>query len=1089
MIFVLMLTMTGGFSIIAQAATTAVGTASGTQGYDSISVCLTEGDFSSVEDDVVNVANWTLTASGGETITNINKGDSKYVALYLSSVIGPGDTFQLEAAPAVFEAGTDPFLPMDVNITVPIPAAGTATAMAGTKDIEITLSSGTFSPSAPTVQMVGLWTLGGDSAAANPITGVTYTDAATTRTHVTITLTNNISIDDTYTISASQGVFVNVAVAPFASPLPVMVQSEVCQIDSTGYTTLDDALNSVPAGGATATTIRLLQDIDYAGGITVANKKIIFDLNGKTLSVDNTTGTGLTVTTGSEIDITNPGAFNVTGSTTGLYASNSIVKVTNVNSNTLHGINASNNSDITVTNDVTSSSYMAAAASGGSMINIGGNASGTNYGVYAQDAGTAITVEGNVSATGNNSCGVHSRGGAAVTVYGNVTATGVNNSGANLDTGGTLTIDGIITAQSYVKFGIVVKTAADITTPTTKEGYFTYTDDISTVWVKAPLVTSGVCEIDGTQYATLDDALGAVVDGQTKTIKLLDDIAYNNGISITSGQNITFNLDGHVLTVTNSDDIGLLVTNGHVGYSGSGAFNVTGTIIGVSANGGSASATVTTATAADDEGTGASAYNGGDIIVNGSVQGGAHGAAAGIAGSTVVVNGDATGTTAFDGSGATAGSGGHVTINGGTAQGVMYGAYANGSDSLVTITGGDAIGTGPNSFGVHAEIGGTVNVTGNVQGTRYGVYSSDGTSVVVTGNAAVTADVNGWGVNAQSGGTIEIGGNVTANGSSLGAYVASGGEITIDGAILASNYINIFNNISEESEYKDGSAGSRTIPSTKEGYFTYSAGISTVWVKEASPIVSAAISPATVTFDKNPVNQADASTTITWNDAVSVSDVKKAGMSVGAADYAVSGNTLTINKEYLAMQPVGSLVLTVEFDKGNTTELTIVISDTTPPIGNNPPTWPEGSTLTAVSTTKTKTVLSWTAAVDDAGVTGYRIYKDNSLIQTVTGAVHGYEVTGLNSSTSYIFRIQAGDADNNWTYGPTVTVRTESSGGGGGGGGGSSTSAPSPEPKPTAQVLDSNENVTKTLSVRMDKITGTVSVSYTHLTLPTTPYV
>lgn len=360
--------------------------------------------------------------------------------------------------------------------------------------------------------------------------------------------------------------------------------------------------------------------------------------------------------------------------------------------------------------------------------------------------------------------------------------------------------------------------------------------------------TDYVCEIaGGPKYATLDDALSAISGGEPVTIKLLDDINYNKGISISDGRNITFNLDGYTLNVVNDANpgIGLIVTSGHVGYIGSGAFNVIGTSCGVSANGGSATATVTNATATLEGGNGAVAINGGDIVVNGDAQGGYNGVSVANPGSTAVINGNAVGTMASDSSGARAGSGGSVTINGGTAQGVYYGAYANGSDSLVTITGGDAIGTGANSFGVHAEIGGTVHIIGNTQGTRYGVYSSDGTSVSVTGNATVTAEINGVGVDAQSGGTITIGGNVVANGSSLGALAISGGEITIDGAVMASNYIKVYDNVSEMLIYKDGSTDSQTIPTTKEGYFTYSAGTgtgaSTVWVKEA------AATPADVT--------------------------------------------------------------------------------------------------------------------------------------------------------------------------------------------------------------------------------------------------
>ncbi|MBS3908034.1 MAG: S-layer homology domain-containing protein [Actinobacteria bacterium] len=334
-----------------------------------------------------------------------------------------------------------------------------------------------------------------------------------------------------------------------------------------------------------------------------------------------------------------------------------------------------------------------------------------------------------------------------------------------------------------------------------------------------------------TNVAELDAALAGVGAGETRTIKLLADINYNQGISITEGRNIIFNLNGFNLNVTNSGGEGLKVTSGSVGYSGAGAFNVTGTSCGVSANGSSASATVTNATATAEGGNGAVAINGGSIVVNGNAQGGYNGVSVANTGSMAVVNGNATGITASDSSGARASHGGSVTVNGGTAQGVMYGAYSNGSGSLITINGGDAIGTGPYSHGAHAEIDGSIRIDGDVQGTQYGVVSGIDTSVVVTGNVTVTAAANGFGVYAERGGRIEVGGNVVANGSSLGAY-ATYSEITIDGAILATNYIKVYDHSTEAFVYKDGSAGSRTIPTTKAGYYTYSEGTSIVWVKE-----------------------------------------------------------------------------------------------------------------------------------------------------------------------------------------------------------------------------------------------------------------
>jgi hypothetical protein len=83
---------------------------------------------------------------------------------------------------------------------------------------------------------------------------------------------------------------------------------------------------------------------------------------------------------------------------------------------------------------------------------------------------------------------------------------------------------------------------------------------------------------------------------------------------------------------------------------------------------------------------------------------------------------------------------------------------------------------------------------------------------------------------------------------------------------------------------------------TYDKYLIYTSGTNTVRVK----IISAAINPANASFDKNPAGQTDVSATITWNDALSVTDIKAGGTTIGTAGYSVSGNTLNIKKEYLA---------------------------------------------------------------------------------------------------------------------------------------------------------------------------------------------
>ncbi len=88
------------------------------------------------------------------------------------------------------------------------------------------------------------------------------------------------------------------------------------------------------------------------------------------------------------------------------------------------------------------------------------------------------------------------------------------------------------------------------------------------------------------------------------------------------------------------------------------------------------------------------------------------------------------------------------------------------------------------------------------------------------------------------------------------------------------------------------------------------------------------------------------------------------------------------------------------------------------------PAWPSG-TLTATNTSSSGVTLTWSAATDDAAVTGYQIYQDGASIATVSGSTLTYNVTGLNPGTTYTFKVEAGDDAGNWTTdGPSVPATT-----------------------------------------------------------------
>lgn len=81
--------------------------------------------------------------------------------------------------------------------------------------------------------------------------------------------------------------------------------------------------------------------------------------------------------------------------------------------------------------------------------------------------------------------------------------------------------------------------------------------------------------------------------------------------------------------------------------------------------------------------------------------------------------------------------------------------------------------------------------------------------------------------------------------------------------------------------------------------------------------------------------------------------------------------------------------------------------------------------LASSGTTQTSTTLSWDASTDNVGVTGYDVYKDGSLLATVTST--SYTVNSLSASTTYDFYVKAkDDAGNVSAKSNTISVTTSS---------------------------------------------------------------
>src|SRR5205814_1080735 len=96
---------------------------------------------------------------------------------------------------------------------------------------------------------------------------------------------------------------------------------------------------------------------------------------------------------------------------------------------------------------------------------------------------------------------------------------------------------------------------------------------------------------------------------------------------------------------------------------------------------------------------------------------------------------------------------------------------------------------------------------------------------------------------------------------------------------------------------------------------------------------------------------------------------------------------------------------------GNASAPSAPLSATTPPLPDTTvPSTPTGLVGVAVSSSQIN--LSWTAATDNVGVTGYNVYRGGTQIATL-GVVTTFQNTGLTASTNYSYTVRAFDAAGN----------------------------------------------------------------------------
>ncbi|WP_261305105.1 fibronectin type III domain-containing protein [Paenibacillus andongensis] len=125
------------------------------------------------------------------------------------------------------------------------------------------------------------------------------------------------------------------------------------------------------------------------------------------------------------------------------------------------------------------------------------------------------------------------------------------------------------------------------------------------------------------------------------------------------------------------------------------------------------------------------------------------------------------------------------------------------------------------------------------------------------------------------------------------------------------------------------------------------------------------------------------------------------------------GKWVLLGKHHLVPGTSGYVELTDKSSYGNIIADAIRFYLPATPQDLQLPSWNGGGSLTVSNATYNGVTLNWTPATDNVGVTNYKIYQNGALIQTVQGSVYSYDVTGLSPSTSYSYKVTAGDAAGN----------------------------------------------------------------------------
>lgn len=193
----------------------------------------------------------------------------------------------------------------------------------------------------------------------------------------------------------------------------------------------------------------------------------------------------------------------------------------------------------------------------------------------------------------------------------------------------------------------------------------------------------------------------------------------------------------------------------------------------------------------------------------------------------------------------------------------------------------------------------------------------------------------------------------------------------------------------------------------------------TLWQLQSSPPTDtqAPTAPGNLSVSAQTAN----SVSLTWT--ASTDNLGVTGYDVYQGSSLV-GSTTSTTYTVTGLAPSSSYSFTVKAKDAagnvspasNTATVTLGAADTTPPTspGN----------LSVTAKTSTSVTLTWSAATDNVGVTGYDIYQGTVLATSVNGSTLTASISGLTPGTAYSFTVKAKDAAGNVSAASSVVSVT-----------------------------------------------------------------